>query len=225
MASDKGYSGLEIAIIGISAQFPESRNYREFWQNLKEGKEMIKTFTDEELKKLGVPESALQNKQFVKSAAILSDKDCFDHGFFGSSVEEASFMDPQIRLFHQHCWMALEDAGYSSVIDTKKIGLFAGASINDNWKIYVSAKSANISIDPFFLKKIMSQHLISTLVSYKLNLRGPSIYVDTACSTSLSAVHLACRSLMTREAPLALAGGICIRTEKVKGYFYKEGMI
>ena len=225
MESNRSYSGLEIAIIGISCRFPESDDHRQFWENLRNGREMIRTFTEEELRKRGVPETWLQNKSFVRSDGYLSDKNHFDHSFFGYSTEEASYMDPQIRLFHEICWSALEDAGYSSLSDTKKIGLFAGASTNDNWKIHVRIKSGKASLDPFYLNMLMSQNFISTLVSYKLNLRGPSYYVDTTCSTSLSAVHLACRSLLTKECALALAGGVCISTVKRKGYIYRENMI
>ncbi|RFM33508.1 hybrid non-ribosomal peptide synthetase/type I polyketide synthase [Chitinophaga silvisoli] len=225
MTAVKKYDGLEIAVIGMSAQFPGSNNYLEYWENLKSGRESIKTFSDEELRLSGVPEHLLKNESFVKAQGVVEGKEHFDHAFFGYSAEEAAFMDPQIRMFHEHCWKALEDAGYASMTGSKKIGLFAGASINDNWKIYAHSKAADSTLDPFYLNMIMSQHFISTLVAYKLNLRGPSYYVDTACSTSLSAIHLASRSLLTRECNMALAGGICIRTAKRKGYLYRPDMI
>ncbi len=225
MAESIKYDGLEIAVIGMSGQFPKCPDCKIFWSNLAEGKDLITTFTDEQLKARGVSDAQLHSETYVKSEAILENKDLFDHGFFGYSTEESALMDPQIRLFHEHCWKALEDAGCASQLESRKIGLFAGASTNDNWKIYVYGKSNETSLDPFYLNMIKSQNFINTLVSYKLNLRGPSIYVDTACSTSLSAVHLACRSLLMRECTVALAGGVCIRTNKQKGYQYAEGMI
>lgn len=225
MSTGKKYDGLEIAIIGISAQFPRSKNYSEFWQNLSQGIEMIETFTDEELRSSGVSEMELQDSLYVRSTGVLKNKDSFDSSFFGYTPEEAALMDPQLRLFHEHCWMALEDAGCSAIIDEKKIGLFAGASINDNWKVHVYDRINNTSLDPFYVNFISNQTFISTLVSYKLNLRGPSVYVDTACSTSLTAVHMACRSLLMKECNVALAGGIHINTIKRKGYFYRENMI
>nr|WP_295875038.1 type I polyketide synthase [uncultured Chitinophaga sp.] len=225
MASNKEYNGLEVAIIGISGQFPGSANPRHYWDNLKNGKELIKFYTDDELRKIGTKEAVLANPNYIKCFGVMDNKDCFDPSFFGYTADEAALMDPQIRVFHEHCWKSLEDAGYASQIDKKKIGLFAGASANDTWKIYSYSKAATSSVDPFYLNMITAQNFISTLVSYKLNLRGPSFYVDTACSTSLAAVHLACRSLLTRECNIALAGGVCITSRKSKGYLYKEGMI
>lgn len=225
MTSTKKYDGLEIAIIGISGRFPDSNNYRQFWQHLKDGKELIKTFTDEELKKGGVSEKTLRDSSYVKSVGVINNKDHFDAGFFGYSPSEAAFMDPQIRLFHEHCWETLEDAGYAAMTDKQKIGVFAGASVNDNWKLYTYSKAAESGVDPFYLSMISSHRFMTTLTSYKLNLRGPSVFIDTACSTSLTAVQLACRSLLTRDCSMALAGGVSIKTLQNKGYFYQEGMV
>jgi acyl transferase domain-containing protein/acyl carrier protein len=225
MTSNKEYNGLEIAIIGISGQFPGSENPRRYWDNLKNGNELIKFYTDDELRKTGIKEASLTDERYIKCFGVMDNKDCFDPSFFGYTADEAAMMDPQIRVFHEHCWKAIEDAGYASQIDKKKIGLFAGASANDTWKIYSFSKAASSSVDPFYQNMITAQNFISTLISYKLNLRGPSFYVDTACSTSLAAVHLACRSLLTRECNIALAGGVCITSRKSKGYLYKEGMI
>src|SRR5690349_12135405 len=111
MAFTKQYDGLEIAIIGMSGQFPGSNDCREYWKNLAEGKESIKTFTDEELMRYGVAENIIRNENYVKAEGILDNKEFFDHGFFGFSAEEAALMDPQIRKFHEQCWKALEDAG------------------------------------------------------------------------------------------------------------------
>ncbi|WP_160716856.1 type I polyketide synthase, partial [Chitinophaga solisilvae] len=224
--SAKQYDGLEIAIIGISAQFPGSNDYREFWSNLTAGNESLQFLTDEELKERGVDATLLNDPAFVKTAGgILSDKETFDNAFFGYTAEEATLMDPQIRLFHKHCWNAIDDAGYTAAIDKKKIGLFAGASGNTNWKIHLYGKSAGSNVDPFYLSMISTPNFIGTLVAYKLNLRGPVFYIDSACSTSLGAVHLACRSLLTRECAMALAGGISIQTTRKKGYKYYEGRI
>jgi len=225
MKIHKQYNGLEIAIIGMSGRFCNSRDHREFWQNLADGKEMIKVFTDEELMSTGVSQSAMQDPNYVRSMGVVSGKDCFDAAFFGYSAEEAAFMDPQIRVFHEQCWSALEDAGYAAQIEKYRIGLFAGATGNDYWKLATYSRSANCSIDPFYLNMISSQNFISTLISYKLNLRGPSFYIDSACSTSLSAVHLACRSLLTKDCSIVLAGGVSLRTLRSKGYFHQEGMI
>ena len=218
-------NGLEIAIIGISCNFPESPDYRSYWNNIKMGRNLIKTFTDEELLEQGIPEKILSNPLYVKSEAVLSGKNMFDQGFFGYTINEASLMDPQIRLFHQTVWSSLEDAGYASKTDKLKIGLFAGASSNDPWKFYTYKRRQLENIDPFFAEIITKRNFLSTLVSYKLNLRGPSIFVDTACSSSLVAVHQACISLLTRECSIAIAGGISLKSQLEKGYLYKEGMV
>lgn len=215
----------EIAIIGMSGQFSGSIDHRDFWRKLSAGEEMLTTFTEEELMLRGVPKSNLSNDSFVKTVGVTPSKEFFDHGFFEFTAEEAALMDPQIRLFYQHCWSALEDAGQTPFISKKKIGLFAGASENRNWKIYTYGKLANSNLDAFFADKISNANYINTLIAYKLNLRGPAVFVDTACSTSLVAVDIASDNLLKKRCSIALAGGVNIVTTKEKGYYYQEGMI
>ncbi|WP_344854073.1 polyketide synthase, partial [Pedobacter jeongneungensis] len=222
---NRAYNELEIAIIGMSCQFTGSGNYLDYWRNIETEKHLIRAFTDEDLLKRGVSADLLKNKLYVKSEGVLDDKDLFDSSFFGYTPDEAAAMDPQIRIFHKQCWAALEDAGYSPLIGKQKIGLFAGASKNYNWKIYTMASNQVSKIDPFYLDIISSPNFISSLISYKLNLQGAAFFIDTACSTSLAAVHSACRNLLTRECTIALAGGVSIHTQKQKGYLYQDGMI
>ena len=184
----KIYDGLEIAVIGISGQFPKSEDYRSYWKNLCEEGDLFTHFTDQEVLDSGVSKNNLNNERYVKVSGVLEGKEYFDHGFFEYRPEEVSLMDPQIRIFHEHCWKALEDAGCISQNEKKKIGLFAGASENGNWKLYTYTKSGDTSIDPFYLQMISNQNYLSTLTSYKLNLKGPSLSISTACSTSLVAV-------------------------------------
>lgn len=219
------YNGLEIAVIGMSGQFPQSPDYRGYWKNLCEGKELITTYSDVELRARGLSEDELNDAAYVKAGAYVENKDLFDHVFFGYTPDEASFMDPQIRLFHQHCWKALEDAGYASLVEKKKIGLYAGASENNDWRLYVHGRSNEASVDAFYLNNISNPNFLCSLISYKLNLRGPSVYINTACSTSLVAINLACRGLLTKECELALAGGVSVGSSGRKGYRYQEGMI
>lgn len=219
------YDGLEIAIIGMSGQFPFSPDCNVYWQNLMAGKELTREYSDDELLKQGVRPEELDDSQFVKSAAVLEGKEYFDHLFFDYRPEEAAMMDPQIRMFHTHSWKALEDAGYASGREKQKIGLFAAASDNDNWKIHTYVKAKDVSVDPYFLQFISNGKFLSSLIAYKLDLRGPVVYVDSACSSSLVAIHLACRSLLTRECNLALSGGVKIGTTIGKGYHYQEGTI
>jgi len=225
MAQEKKYSGLEIAVIGMSGRFRQSRDHRYFWKNLKAGKELLQVFTEEELKKRGVSEQMFRSEGYVPVEGVMEDKELFDPAFFGYTSEEACLMDPQMRVFHEQCWSALEDAGYASMTGKIKIGLYAGASANENWKIHVYNRSADAAVNPFFLSSIASHNYISSLISYKLDLRGPAIFVDTACSTSLVAIHLACRSLIMKECAVALAGGVSLSSRLTKGYLHQEGMI
>ncbi len=225
MSAEDNNTGLEIAIVGISCEFPGCTDYREFWQNLAAGKELIRTYSQGELVESGVsPEDAMR-PTYIKRMGILEGKEFFDNSFFGYTPEEASLMDPQTRLMHQHCWAAMEDAGCASQADSKKIGLFVGSSENNSWKIYVHERVHKSTLDPFYASQLASQIFCNTLVSYKLNLRGPSYFVDTACSTSLAAVHLACKSLLTHECSIALAGGVFVSSMRQRGYFYQEGMV
>lgn len=217
----KKYEGLEIAIIGMSAQLPDSDSFRSFWQNLVNGKEMLTEFTKEELLQRGMPATEVENEFFVRREGVAPNKDRFDNAFFDYTPHEAAMMDPQIRLMHENCWRALEDAGYASATENVKIGLFAGAADNETWRAYLYT-AGDASVDPLFKTNISRPGFMCTLVSHKLNLRGPSIFIDTACSTSLAAVHLACRSLLTKECALALAGGVTINTHLNKGYVYQQ---
>jgi phthiocerol/phenolphthiocerol synthesis type-I polyketide synthase E len=214
----------DIAIIGISCKFSKTEDLNQFWENLKEGNEMIQFYTDEELLEEGIDKSIINNPDYVKIKTFLDNSDSFDYPFFGYTKDEANLMDPQIRLLHEQVWLALEDAGYNSSSYLDKIGIYMTAADNFNW-IAHSLMSENKNVDPFFLSHINNKNFISTLISYSLNLKGPSVFIDTACSSSLATVHLASRSLLLRECSLAIAGGINLYTKKDKGYFYKEGMI
>jgi polyketide synthase PksJ len=224
-AQEETVANEQIAIIGISGQFSGSDDYRQYWKKLSGGEEMLKTFTDEELLSGGMDRSDLDAPDFVRTSGVINNKEFFDHGFFEFTAGEAALMDPQIRLFYQHCWSALEDAGQTPLIHKQKIGLFAGASENRNWKIYTYGKAASSNQDAFFIDKISNSSYINTLISYKLNLRGPSVLLDTACSTSLVAVDVACDNLLKKRCSIALAGGVNITTTKSRGYWYAEGMI
>src|SRR5882757_10014993 len=129
------YTGMEIAIIGMSGRFPGAGNTRDFWDNLKEGKESIRSFTEEELIEEGEDPASLKDPSFVKASSFLEDKEYFDAAFFDYRPEEARLMDPQLRLFHESCWNVMEDAGYNIRNCQEKIGLFAGASTNVNWEL------------------------------------------------------------------------------------------
>ncbi len=213
----------DIAIIGMSGKFPKSENIEQFWKNLQVGNEMIHFYSDEELKDLGI-EVKEKHPNFVGATSHIDNPECFDYKFFGYTKSEAEIMDPQTRLLHEHVWMALEDAGTKTTDHTGKIGLYTAVNDNFNWRLHVKASNNN-KVNPFFANQLSNRSFANTLISYKLNLKGPSLLVDTACSSSLAAVHLACRNLLLKECSVAVTGGVKILTKKMIGYNYEEGMI
>jgi non-ribosomal peptide synthase protein (TIGR01720 family) len=222
-ANSYSRNGSEIAIIGITGRFPGARNVEQFWENLQSGVESISFFTDEELLSSGTDATALSNPNFVKAGARLEDIEFFDASFFGFNPREAEITDPQHRLFLECAWEALERAGYDSGTYKGSIGVYAGASLSSYLlNIYLNPNLTD-SIDYFQLGIGGDKDFLTTRVSYKLNLEGPSYSIQTACSTSLVAVHLACQSLLSGECDLALAGGVSISASRKAGYFYKEG--
>lgn len=216
----------DIAIIGMSGKFPGANSVSELWENICAKKESIRSLSDDELRKAGVSEQDINDSTYVKVAALLDDYDLFDPSFFKISPLEAELMDPQIRLLLQCAWETLEDAGYAQK-EAQNIGVFAGAGgitasyfthfINQNDRFEkITASPTQLGNDKDFL---------ATYPSYKLNLTGPSVTVQTACSTSLVALHQARLSLLGGECDMALAGGVSIRVPHVQGYHYKEGYI
>jgi acyl transferase domain-containing protein/acyl carrier protein len=213
-----------IAIIGLSGRFPGAKNIAEFWQNLCDGVEAISQFSEEELISAGVESSLFNNPNYIKAGAVLEDIDLFDAGFFGLNPKEAEMTDPQHRLFLECAWEALENAGYDVQRCESRIGVYAGASLNN----YLPFK---LNIDQIgsansFQKLIGNdKDFLSTRVSYKLNLTGPSLTIQTACSTSLVATTLACQSLLNYQCDMAVAGGASIRVPQKTGYLHQEGGI
>nr|WP_236117183.1 type I polyketide synthase [Hassalia byssoidea] len=216
----------EIAIVGMTGRFPGAKNIEQFWQNLRDGVESISFFSDEELLSSGIDPAKLSQPQYVKAGAVLEDIELFDASFFDFSPKEAQITDPQHRLFLECAWEALEGAGYDSQTYAGRIGVYAGISLNTYFlsKIYTNPELIE-SVGSYRTSIGNSQDFLPTYVSYKLNLKGPSINVQTACSTSLVAVHLACQSLLNGESDIALAGGVSIQVPHKAGYRYQEGGI
>lgn len=217
------FTGLEIAIIGISGRFPGAEDAARFWNNIREGKASLSHFTDDELIGRGVDVGLVHSPGYVKSGMVLSQKEYFDSGFFNYSPSEAATMDPQTRILHECVWEAIEDAGICEDINHVPVGLFSGASGSPEWQLYAKLLSErDENIDSMRSLFLANTKFMNTLVSYNLELKGPSILVDTACSTSLVAVHLACRSLLTGDSKIAIAGGVAINSRIGKGYLYQE---
>jgi acyl transferase domain-containing protein/NAD(P)-dependent dehydrogenase (short-subunit alcohol dehydrogenase family)/acyl carrier protein len=225
MKNNQQYTGLEIAIVGMACRFPGAANWRDFWKNLAAGTESVRFYTSEELVAFGMDKHEIDSPGFVKAGVVLDNKDAFDAAFFDYRPQEAELMNPAHRIFHECVWEALEDAGYVPGETKGLTGLFAGGGQDLNWKVYSMLRNASGSIDDFTLSQLNNKDYLASLLAYKLNLKGPSFSVNTACSTSLVAVNLACKSLLLGEVKTALAGGVSIVTQKRKGYLYQEGMI
>jgi acyl transferase domain-containing protein len=217
-------NGSEIAIIGLSGKFPGAKNVDEFWKNLQTGVNSISFFTDEELLSSGIDTDVFNQPDYVRAKAVLEDAELFDASFFGFNPREAEITDPQHRIFLECAWSALENAGYNSQTYNGSIGVFAGSSLS-GYLLNVYLNQNIILVDEHQIAIANDKDYLTTRVSYKLNLTGPSYTVQTACSTSLVAVHLACQSLLNGECDMALAGGVSISASRKVGYFYQEGGI
>ena len=215
----------EIAVIGMTGRFPGAKNVEEFWQNLRKGVDSISRFTDQELESLGIDPAVLSNTNYVKAKGVLEDIDLFDASFFGYSPREAETIEPQQRIFLESAWEALENAGYDAETCKFPIGVFAGASMNDYVFNLYSSGDNNDPAKTYQRVIGNEKDFLTTRVSYKLNLKGPSLTVQTGCSTSLVAVHLACQSLLNYQSSMALAGGVCVNLRQKGGYFYQKGGI
>ncbi|RCJ40972.1 polyketide synthase [Nostoc minutum NIES-26] len=220
----------EIAIIGMSCRFPGAKDVDSFWQNLQNGVESISFFTDEELAAAGINPTVLNDPSYVKAGCVLKNIELFDAAFFGFTPKEAEITDPQHRLFLECVCQALENAGYNSETYPGQIGLFAGVALSSYLltNIFSNFYAHRDLLKPAETFKIFigndKDHL-PTQISYKLNLRGPSVNVQTTCSTSLVAVHFACQSLLNGESDIALAGGVSITVPEITGYYYEQGGI
>ena len=215
-----------IAIVGMSGRFPGASNPEAFWSNLKNGVCSISFFQPEELLRMGIPERLVKNPSYVPAMGYLDGIDQFDPGFFGISPREAELMDPQHRIMLLLAWEAFENAGYDPWALDQAVGVYAGITAN-------TYKDRNIMASPGVARRTMGRQIrmfndrefLPTFISYKLNLRGPSLNVQTACSTSLVAVHYACQGLLYGECDMALAGGAALGVPAKTGYLYREGLI
>lgn len=212
----------DIAIIGMAGRFPGASTVEQFWQNIDDGKESISFFSDEKLLAAGVAPALLHDARYVKARPVLDDIEMFDAAFFGYSTREAALMDPQHRLFLECCWQALEYAGYGSLHSPAVIGVFGGTNVSTYMLALVANSSLTAEVDEYEMAVSNDKDSLTTRVSYKLNLRGPSYAVQTFCSSSLVAVHLACQSIRSGECAMALAGGVSIRVPSVTGHIYRE---
>jgi acyl transferase domain-containing protein/surfactin synthase thioesterase subunit/acyl carrier protein len=215
-----------VAIIGMACRFPGAHSVGEFWSNLCRGVESIRFFSEAELREAGVDRAVLERPGYVRAAPILTDPDHFDAAFFGYSPREAELMDPQQRLFLEVAWEAFDDAGYHAESAPSVVGVFAGGGGVVTSYLFAHAAHPDLPGQTASLPHLGNdKDFLSTRVSYKLNLTGPSLTVQTACSTSLVAVHLACQSLMSGECDMALGGAATVRIPQVVGYVAEKGNV
>jgi len=216
-----------LAVIGLSGRFAGANHVDTFWQNIRNGVESIQRYSDSDLLEAGVPRSLLEDTDYVKAGAPLRDMEKFDGGFFGLTPLDSSIMDPQHRHFLECACEAFESAGHDPDRFEGAIGVWAGSGHNAYF-------AANLLSNPELVDQVghfLLRHtgndkdFLATRVSYELNLTGPSVNVQTACSTSLVAIHMACQSLLAGECEMALAGGVTIELPHRQGYLFQEGEI
>ncbi len=214
--------GRKVAIIGLALRVPGAENARQFWENLAAGVESI-SFFGEGLDP-GVPAALANSPSYVRARGIVDGGECFDHAFFGVSMREAEVMDPQQRLFLECAWATLEDGGYTPDSYGGRIGVYAGTGTNTYYPEIVRPHAALIErVGAFTTMLANEKDYIATRTAFKLNLKGPGVSVQTACSTSLVAIHLAAQALRNGECELAIAGGSSITAPIKSGYLYQEG--
>jgi acyl transferase domain-containing protein len=216
-----------VAIIGMSCRFPHAAGAREFWLNLREGREAVESFKPDQTEWLSIErEPDTHDRRIVRARAALDRPEWFDAAFFQMTPREASIMDPQQRVFLECAWEALENAGCNPESFPGSVGVFAGSGFNS---YFINNLLTNGPLlDDFGLfagLTLNDKDYLATRVAYKLDLRGPAINVQTACSTSLVAVTLACQSLLTYQCDVALAGGVSISFPVNRGYLHVEGGI
>jgi acyl transferase domain-containing protein/acyl carrier protein len=212
-----------IAIVGMSARFPRSRNVMEYWNRLLAGELLISEHTREELSAAGVDAATIANPNYVFRGVSIDEADCMDAPFFGLSRREAEILDPQQRVFLECAWEAMENAGYTG--DGERVGVFAGVGPNTHMLQLLANPQVLASVGGYQAMLGNEKDYLATRVAYKMNLCGPAVTVQTACSTSLATVHLACQSILCGECEMALAGGVSIVFPQGAGYLYMPGMI
>ena len=217
-----------IAVVGMSGRFPGAHNVAGLWANILAGRDCITHFDVTELEDT-FDDSLRRDASYVKARPVLADVDRFDAGFFGVLAREAALTDPQQRLFLEIAWEAFEDAGYDPATIAGAVGVFAGTSMNTYFLKHVLTDRG--VIDEFtsqfqigeYQKLVGAGDFVATRTAYKLGLTGPAISVQTACSTSLTAIGMAVENLRAGRCDMALAGGVSITFPQKRGYFYQEG--
>ena len=215
-----------IAIVGMAGRFPGAPSVQALWANLANGVEGVTFFSDEALLAAGVSAQQLADPTYIKAAAVLENVQAFDATFFGFANRDAELLDPQIRLFLECGWEALENAGYDPATYRGAIGVYAGSGDNFYAEQNLQSDYRSLSAANFFQTNTANgKDFLATRLAYEFDLTGPALTIQSACSTSLVATHVACQALLLGECDVALAGGVAIPNFGPSGYRYQEGMI
>ena len=217
----------DIAVIGMAGRFPGASSLQEYWANLSAGISSIRQLTERELLDAGVTAAELADPSYVRMSPVLDDVDQFDAGFFRLSPRDASVMDPAHRMFLEVAWEAMEHSGHTALPAEGVVGVFATSGapyyLMDNVRHNPDLMR---SMGEFLVRHTNNDmNFLATRVSYELDLRGPSINIQTACSSALVAVHMACESIRRGECSMAFAGGSTVNIPHGHGYMYREGEI
>jgi phthiocerol/phenolphthiocerol synthesis type-I polyketide synthase E len=218
-------TGLEIAVVGMAGRFPGAPGVDALWANLRAGVESIRRFSDEELAAAGVPEPLRADPAYVPAGGALAEVDRFDAAFFGFTPREAQVTDPQQRLFLEVAWEAMEHAGYDSARVPGRVGVYAGTSMSSYYLNLLSRPDVTAAAGDMAVYMGNDKDFLATRAAFKMGLEGPAVVVQTACSTSLVAVHMACQALLGGDCDMALVGGSTVAANQHTGYLYQQGNI
>jgi acyl transferase domain-containing protein len=218
-------TGLEIAVVGMAGRFPGAPGVDALWANLRAGVESIRRFTDEELAAAGVPESLRADPAYIPAGGALEEVDRFDAAFFGFTPREAEVTDPQQRMFLEVAWEAMEHAGYDAARVPGRVGVYAGCSMSSYYLNLLSRPDVTAAAGEMAVHMGNDKDFLATRAAFKMGLEGPAVVVQTACSTSLVAVHLACQALLGGDCDMALVGGSAVTAHQHMGYMYQPGHI
>lgn len=215
-----------IAIVGMSGRFPGARSLDELWRNLRDGVEAISFFSEEELIASGIDPALVRDPAYVRAKGVAEGVEMFEPAFFGFTPREAELMDPQHRVLLECAWEALEDAAVDPGRFPGRVAVYVGSGVSSYLLSNLLPNAEEMRRAGTLQVLILNDRdFAATRLSYKLGLRGPSAVVQTACSTGLMAVHMACQSLLAGEVDLAVAGGVSIGSPLKEGYLYQEGSI
>lgn len=212
-----------IAVVGMSGRFPGAPTIDQYWANLRAGVCSLREFSREELLADGVEPALLDRPDYVRAKGYLEDADRFEAELFGFTPREAALLDPQHRLLLEAAWGVLEDAGRDPLHVGVRTGVYVGGGTSEHMIAALSDPAVGADLGVLNVRLLTDKDFLASWISYRLGLDGPAMAVQTACSTSLTAVHVAVQALLLGECDLALAGGVAIDSVRREGYLHQSG--